>query len=303
MPWEGNHPATPERYWAVCIRVPQHELEAAASWLMEFGVAGVQWEDGLAVTPLFADGPWQPAEAPHVTAYFPEDESWAGIEQELRAMVVKKGWQLELNDVASQDWEHAWKAFYQPIALREGYAIVPEWIAGAPFAADKMVRLDPGMAFGTGTHATTRSCLDLLIEHGAAKPRVLDLGSGSGILALAAAKLGAFSVDAVEPDPVAVRALTHNIELNGMQSRIRVIAGTFDDLEDDGGYQIILMNLIRELIIPLWPKVQARLAGYAILSGILEDALGDIETVIDASGCHVAQYRLADGWATLRVTQ
>ncbi len=303
MPWEGNHPATPERYWAVCIRAPKHELEAAASWLMEFGVAGVQWEDGLAVTPLFADGPWQPSGAPHVTAYFPQDESWSGVERELRAIVAQKGWQLELNDVASQDWEHAWKAFYQPIALREGYAIVPEWVVDAPFAADKMVRLDPGMAFGTGTHATTRSCLDLLIEHGAARPRVLDLGSGSGILALAAAKLGAFSVDAVEPDPVAVRALTHNIELNGMQSRIRVIAGTFDDLEDDGRYQIILMNLIRELIIPLWPKVQARLAGYAILSGILEDAVGDIETVIDASGCHVAQYRLADGWATLRVTQ
>ncbi len=301
MPWADSQGASPSEYWSVRIHAPESDLEALASWLIELGVNGVVWEDGKAVTSAFADGEWRPLEAPHVTAYFPDDASWIAIEPTLQAQVARHHWSLVLSSVASQDWESSWKAYYQPIALRAGYAVLPEWIQDPRFETTKALRLDPGMAFGTGTHATTRSCLDLLIEHGAAKARVLDLGSGSGILALMAAKLGALGVDAVEPDPVAVRALKHNIELNQMSSRIRVIAGTFDDLADDGPYQVILMNLIREIIVPLWPKVQPRLAGYALLSGILEDQMEEIEAVVRASGGEIVQYRLAEGWATLRV--
>lgn len=301
MPWADNEASG--QYWAVRVSGAPEILESVATWLLEFGLGGVQWEDGLTVDTAFADIGWVPQEAPHVTAYFPDDERWPAYEKRVREYVQARNLTVEIDPLASSDWEEGWKAYYQPIALSRGYGIVPAWIEPSPFLAAKTIWLDPGMAFGTGTHATTRSCLDFMIEQGAAKRRVLDLGSGSGILALMAATLGAGHVDAVEPDPVAARALKRNIELNQYASRITVIPGIFQDLPNDAQYDVVLMNLIRELIVPLWPDVAQRVREYALLSGILEDSLSEIESVVRASGFQIAQYRLVEGWATLRVTR
>lgn len=300
MPWADSHGATPPKYWAVRIEQEPEQLEATAAWLLDFGLSGVQFEDGRAVTPCFGDDQWMPSEPPHVTAYFADDERWPSVAAAIAQKSQRQGFTLKISSILSEDWQNGWKAYYQPIALRYGYGIVPAWLT-SPFAPAKTIRLDPGMAFGTGTHPTTKSCLDMLLEQGASKPRVLDLGSGSGILALAAAKLGAGQVDAVEPDPVAVRALRHNLELNQWAERVQVIPGTLDDLPDGEPYDMVLMNLIRDLIVELWPRVRPRVRGMAILSGILEDACSEIEDVVRESGMQVLQYQFVRGWVTLRV--
>lgn len=300
MPWADSQGATPPKYWVVRIEVEPEQLEATAAWLLEFGVSGVQFEDGRAVTPCFGDDRWMPSEPAHVTAYFADDEQWPSVAEAITQESQRQGFNLKIRSILSEDWQNAWKAYYQPIELRYGYGVVPAW-STSPFPPAKTIRLDPGMAFGTGTHATTKSCLDMLLEHGAFKPRVLDLGSGSGILALAAAKLGAGHVDAVEPDPVAVRALRHNIELNQLAARVQVIPGTLNDLPDGESYDMVLMNLIRDLIVELWPRVRPRVRGMAILSGILADACSDIEDVVRESGMQVLQYQFVRGWVTLRV--
>ena len=292
-------------YWRVRIAVEPSEIEAVAAWLMEFGVGGVEFEDGEPPRmSRFTDIALATPAAPFVAGYFADDERWPDTASRIRQRAAAAGWAVVVERIPTQSWETAWKQYYGPVALPDGYGIVPTWHAGSPFAAEKTIWLDPGMAFGTGTHATTRSCLEILIAQGAAKPRVLDLGAGSGILSLAAAKLSAMTVDAVEPDPVAVRALTDNIRANGLERRIHVICGTFADLPVGPPYDLVLMNLTRELIREWWPSVQQRLTGWAVLSGLLEDAVPEMETMVRRhGGFQVVEYRIRQGWATLRIAR
>lgn len=302
MPWAGSGAAY-ARYWAVRLEGLPDAVEAMADFLLQFGVGGVEWEDGAPPTPSFAD--FVPAQeaTPHVTAYFPDDERWAERSARIAERAVVSGWHLEVRAVASEDWENAWKAYYVPIPLAEGYGIVPAWFEESPYPADRTIWLDPGMAFGTGAHPTTRSCLSLLIEYGASRRCVLDLGAGSGILTIAAARLGARRIWAVDPDPVAIRALEANIRLNHVGARVEIVSGTFADLPSDLRFDLVLMNLIRELIVPLWPEVAPRIDGAAVLSGLLEEAVGEVEAVVRATGFRVQEYRFREGWATLRVVR
>lgn len=302
MPWAGSGAAY-ARYWAVRLEGGADAVEAMAAFLLEFGVGGVEWEDGAPPSPSFAD--FVPAQAaiPHVTAYFPDDDRWADRAGQIAERAAESGWHLEVRAVASEDWENAWKAYYVPISLSEGYGVVPAWFEESPYRVERTIWLDPGMAFGTGAHPTTRSCLSLLIEYGASRRRVLDLGSGSGILAIAAARLGARRIWAVEPDPVAVRALEANVRMNHVGARVRVVPGTFADLPPALRFDLVLMNLIRELIVPLWPNVAPRVEGSAVLSGLLDEAVEEVEAVVRATGFRVQEYRFREGWATLRVVR
>lgn len=302
MPWAANPGVYPD-YWAVRVQAPMDRMDAVLAWFYDLGVTGVQWDDGNPATPAFTDIAL-PAGEPFVQGFFPDDDSWPGLSARIDKDCKRRDWQYAVSRVATEDWANAYKKYYRPIALGEGYGVVPAWYEASPFAADKTVWMDPGMAFGTGSHATTRSCLDLMIQQGVRGQRVLDLGSGSGILAIMANKLGARSIDAVEPDPVAVSALTQNVGLNRADERVHIIAGTLDDIPAVEEYDVICMNLIADLILGLWPQVAARLKnprGYALLSGIVEERVRELEILVDGSGFSVSDYWYKDHWATLVV--
>ena len=152
--------------------------------------------------------------------------------------------------VSEESWEHAWKKYYKPVRVTERLIVCPVWEKADPGQGGTVIRLDPGMAFGTGTHATTQMCLRLLEKHLRPGDRVIDVGCGSGILSIAAAKLGAGSVLAVDLDEVAVRKTRENAGLNGVQDRVSVRTGDLlEGVTEEA--DLILANLLAPIILRL----------------------------------------------------
>lgn len=179
--------------------------------------------------------------------------------------------------MGEEDWANSWKAHFKPLAIGQRLMITPSWEAGQQEEGRAVIVLDPGMAFGTGGHETTRLCLEcveaLLVPppENLAIIKILDLGTGSGILAIAAAKLGAMKIDAVDIDPQAVTVAVENCTLNNVADRINCSSTPLEQLGD--GYQIILANILAEELVRMAPEIVSRMAtgGSLILSGILAE--------------------------------
>jgi ribosomal protein L11 methyltransferase len=204
--------------------------------------------------------------------------------------------------VVPEDWESSWKAYYQPVALPHGYWIVPEWESLPDVPACRQVRLDPGMAFGTGTHPTTRMCLGALTAMPLRGRRLLDLGAGSGILGILALKRGA-TVTFVEPDPVAVQALRKNLELNRVADRATVVMGTLSALPPQQ-FEVVCFNVIWEVVRDSWASLVRYLAPHAtvLVSGLLEERLCDMVALAKTSGLAVEEVQQEDGWVMVGLT-
>jgi ribosomal protein L11 methyltransferase len=178
--------------------------------------------------------------------------------------------------VKSEDWSTSWKANFKPLRIGRRLLIVPSWEQAEAGPDDIVLSLDPGMAFGTGGHETTRLCLErlesVLLDRPAGPPAsVLDLGTGSGILAMAAARLGAGRVCAVDIDPEAVEVARENLAINGLTERIECSATPLETLS--GPFDVILANILAEELVRLSPQLTSKLAGggVLILSGILAE--------------------------------
>lgn len=203
---------------------------------------------------------------------------------------------VAIQSVPDADWVRLTQSQFEPVAVTDSFWIVPSWHA-APAAASKVLRLDPGLAFGSGTHATTRMCLRWIADHAhsnVARRRVLDYGCGSGILAIAAAMHGADTVDAVDIDPAAVQASTDNARSNGVDLR----AGLPNLAE--GSYGIVLANILATPLKVLAPLLSAHVApdGWLVLAGVLSRQFDELR---DAYG---AWFELTvadeqDGWILL----
>lgn len=196
--------------------------------------------------------------------------------------------------VADEDWVRSTQAQFGPIRIAGGVCIVPSWHE-APVDAGVVVRLDPGLAFGTGSHATTRLVLAWLAAAPLAGAQVLDYGCGSGILAIAAAKLGAGLVNAVDLDPQALDATAANARSNGVEVRVatpRALAA--------GDYDVVVANILAHPLIELAPQLIARTRrlGRIALSGILESQVDDVIAAYAPEGA-LAIADTAEGWALL----
>lgn len=184
-----------------------------------------------------------------------------------------------LSTVRTEDWSNSWKANFKPLRLGRRLLVVPSWEVPQPREDDIVLRLDPGMAFGTGGHETTRLCLELLERimdemPTLISPSVLDLGTGSGILAMAAVLLGAGRVCAVDIDPQAVEVARENLAANGLAGQVELGATPIESLT--GAFDIILGNILAEELVRLAPHLTERLAdgGILVLSGILAEKEG-----------------------------
>ena len=206
------------------------------------------------------------------------------------------------------DWAESWKAFFPPQHIGHHTVIVPTWHTYEPAPGDLIVRLDPGMAFGTGLHATTRMCLcalEQLIEPGLL---VLDIGTGSGILAIAAALQGATQVQAIDVDPVALAVARENVALNGVADLVHVEPGTLGraltpdvPAHQRGGYGLVLVNILAEIITSMAPDLAIALGVGArfVASGIIEEKEAGVSSALTDVGLEIDERSREDGWVAL----
>ncbi|MDA8192586.1 MAG: 50S ribosomal protein L11 methyltransferase [Thermaerobacter sp.] len=301
MPWAANVDTTPD-YLAVTAWPEVEHLEAAMGFFYGFGVSGVEWEDGQPASPAFTDIPMAPG-SPFVRAFFPDDDAWPDTWPRLKESLERTGWRWDIHLVRTQEWASSWKRYYQPVAIGDRYTVVPAWHDRAGWDPERTIFLDPGMAFGIGTHPTTRMCLTAILSLPVAGRAVLDLGSGSGILAILAAKRHAGRVVAVEPDPVAMRALGQNVTINGVDDVVTTVAGTLAHVRPEETFDLILANLIADIILSEWSALASRLqpGGHALLSGILAEKTAAITDRVATTGHRVVGQAEREGWMLLVV--
>ena len=202
---------------------------------------------------------------------------------------------VETEGVEQEDWQNGWRKYYHPMDIGKRLAIVPSW---QEYDTDRVkLILDPGLAFGTGGHETTSLCLEALDERVRGGERVLDIGTGSGILAIAALKLGAGSAEGVDIDPVAVRTAGENAALNGVADKLTVLVGDLSD-KASGRYDIITANIVANAIISLAPAVPGLMAENAtfIASGIIDSRKDEVIAGLEQAGLAVVEVKEKRGW-------
>lgn len=211
-------------------------------------------------------------------------------------------------ELAYEDWSSSWKKHFRPLRVGRRTVIVPSWCDYDAQPNDLVLTLDPGMAFGTGLHATTRLCLRALEEHAPTGQRVLDVGCGSGILAIAAALHGASEVDAIDNDKVAVTAARENVARNLVADRVRVAwaslpgAASNDTFEyRETGYDLVLANILAEVIIAMTPAIAqaVRPAGIVVLSGILAEKSALVRERVTHEGVDILSEPSEGEWVAL----
>lgn len=212
-----------------------------------------------------------------------------------------------------EDWAYSWQKYYQPMPVGERFYIVPQWEWGKPVPDGRTaVYLNPGLTFGTGSHASTQLCLGLLESRVRGGDTVLDLGCGSGILSIAALALGAGTAVGVDIDPKAVDVAYENAGLNGI-GRDRYLVRAGDVLSDDalvkelagqGPYDLVLANIVADVIIPLSAKVGRFLApeGHFICSGIIDTRADEVQAALERNGLKITQRLQRDGWCAMSAT-
>jgi len=200
-----------------------------------------------------------------------------------------------------EDWAESWKRHFSTLRVSPRLIIKPSWESVTPGPAERVIELDPGMSFGTGRHATTAGCLRLLDEHTRVTTgAVLDVGCGSGILAIAALRLGCQPVRAYDFDPDAVRVAADNLERNGLRAACELAVVDVLHDNDTRQYRVIMANLMSELLIAAAPCLSARLApgpdAVLIVAGILREQFPGVVAALQAQGLRLSQRLDEDGW-------
>ena len=207
---------------------------------------------------------------------------------------------LDMQNVADEDWSENWKKYYKPFRIGTHLVVKPTWEAYTPQPEDLVIELDPGMAFGTGTHETTNMCMQLLEKYYQDGMRVMDVGTGSGILAIAAARLGAENVLAIDIDPDAVKVARENVALNGVQDAVRVVVGDLCKSEAMP-CELAVANIVADAICMLAGPLTRHLekGGLLICSGIIREREQDVLDAAMAAGYAVADRIEKGEWVAL----
>lgn len=242
----------------------------------------------------------KPRDVVIVHMYLAPDENPAEVLPLFRQRLDDAGVEYTLNTegVEQEDWQNAWKQYYHAMDIGRRLAIVPGW---EEYDTDRtVITMDPGMAFGTGTHETTSLCLETLDELVQGGERMLDIGTGSGILAIAALKLGAKEAEGVDIDPMCVRTAGENARRNGVAEKLTVLVGDLSD-KASGVYDIITANIVAAAILSLAPAVPALMAPGAkfIASGIIDERRDEVLDGLKAAGLRPVQVKEKRGWVCI----
>lgn len=242
-----------------------------------------------------------------VSVFVPDEKSPREAELYIRARLDECGIDAEVtcSGVCEDDWADSWKKYYKPIKTGKRLVIVPVWETYDPAPEEITVLMDPGMAFGTGTHETTRLVIGMLQDYMFNGAKMLDVGTGSGILSIVASKLGAEYCGAYDLDPDAVRVAKENTEKNGVTN---VECGVSDLLKSvkmpAGGFTLVCANIVADIIVRMLPELHAYMAKntVCILSGIIETAEQQVLDCLAACGYKVVERRTEKDWVCLAVT-
>jgi len=206
--------------------------------------------------------------------------------------------QLKISTHQEEDWENAWKQHFTPVRASKRVVIRPPWHDFQAEPDDLVIILDPGMAFGTGTHPTTKLCLELMEEFLLAGSQVLDAGAGTGVLALAARLLGAGHVDAVDIDPVAVRQASRNIELNDQDAGVTIWEDALELPSRRQHYDFVIANIISRILIEIHPALVGSMKpeGTLLLSGIIDMKEQSVIECYQRAGLKLIERRQMGDW-------
>ena len=294
-------------WWEISVQVPARLADAAADRLAALldGTAAIDLpftQEHLEDAPVLREN----AEAT-VRVYTPATSGRAereALRRRANRALEQLAGRVHLRRVGEHDWAESWKRHFPVQHIGQRLVIRPVWLSYAAAPADVVIDLDPGIAFGTGDHPTTRGCLECAERLVTAGITVLDLGCGSGILSIAAAKLGAGSVWALDIDPFAVDAARANVALNGLDGRIRVLLGSLGDATPPGlpeRFELILANIASNPLVALAPWLAAAVVpgGAVVASGVIADRLEPVVEAFRRAGL-VIEETIAEGeWRTL----
>ncbi|TMB07879.1 MAG: 50S ribosomal protein L11 methyltransferase [Deltaproteobacteria bacterium] len=284
--------------WALVLTAAPDELELLAARLFEQGALGVELQEPE--QQLMPGTPPLPPGAGRCIAHFTERDVAADSARELGRAEAPV-------EVVEEDWSVAWRKHHRPLRVGPRSWVQPPWEDAPAAPGEARVLIDPGMAFGTGSHPTTALCLERLDELLAELPGadVLDVGTGSGVIALLAVKLGAGRVCGTENDPVALEAARRGAGLNGIPSeRMRWALADPDQLPE-APYRIVVANILLNTLIELAPAIARKVAsgGRLVLSGLLAAQADEAEAAYAALGLSPAGRAQRDGWARVELSR
>jgi ribosomal protein L11 methyltransferase len=292
-------------YIEIIATVPASQTEQAADALRAATGGDVWIETPFTQADLESDAVIRRDGSAQVHAYVPRDRGGDVAVEAARAL---GGEGIEprvaVRDVAEEDWAESWKEYFHIERYGERIVVVPSWRAFERGAGDVVLTLDPGMAFGTGQHETTRMCLEAIERHVRPGMRVLDAGCGSGILAIAAALLGAHEVRAVDIDANCVRVTEANARANGADAIVRAAEGSlggawpFAEPAAAAGFDVVVANIIARVIIEIAVPLVAALApgGRLIVSGVIGERERETCDALAAAGARVESVRVMGDW-------
>ncbi|MCT4605286.1 MAG: 50S ribosomal protein L11 methyltransferase [Marinisporobacter sp.] len=302
----------------VKIKTTTEALEAVANILYDVGVGGVAIEDPN--DPIFQQkesGDWDymdesilesDFEGAIVKGYLPESEDLLDKIELIKQSIEKipqynldKGLgEVTTSEVYEEDWANAWKKYYKPKKIGEQVVIKPSWEEYTPSPDDIVVELDPGMAFGTGTHETTMMCIQNLEKYVKDTSTVFDIGCGSGILSIVAAKLGAKEVIGVDLDEVAVKASKQNVLDNRVEDTVTIKHGNLMDVIN-GQCDIVVANIIADVIIYLSDFIKdfMKEKSVFIASGIILEKVDEVVNALEKNGMEIVEVRRQGEWAAI----
>lgn len=292
----------------VTLRVDGEAAEAATEVLNRYGYQGVSIEvEGIPPDTL-DEGDAPPPGPLTLRAYLPDD---GRSPEAMRQLIDALGYMNmmypmpdpEFRTLDEQDWAEAWKTHYQPVRIGRHIMIRPLWIDLTLEPDDLEIALDPGMAFGTGTHPTTQLCLEALEDMVTPGVHMLDLGCGSGILAIGAAKLGAAHVWALDIDPIAVDVTAENAAQNGVGEKISAQEGSLESvLHSARRFDLLAANILAHVIKAMCEQGLGdvlRPGGKAVFSGIITEQAGDVEAALRRTGLEPARRRQQGDWVAI----
>ena len=298
------------RYIEVTVNTPGAEIDARCQEMADMGAGGFvieneeDFKDFLEQNHQYWDYvddelENQFAGVSRIKCYLTDDEDGLAVLRRINTAYSD----VTTSYVEDSDWENNWREYYKPIEVGEKLVVVPEW-EEAPQDGRLPLRLDPGLIFGTGSHATTRMCLAALEEFSKPSVRVLDLGCGSGILGIGALILGCDSCLGVDIDPKAPDVVMSNAALNGIGAD-KMTAWAGDIIADSslrarigGGYQLVLANIVADVIIPLSAVVRQFMAPGAVFicSGIIEHRWPETEAALISNGFEILDHKSEEEW-------
>lgn len=302
----------------ISVSVHREAVEATCAILMDAGAIGVAMEDpALLFERSEQPGDWDYVEIPEgvdrfgeiiVKAWLQRNAWFADSFQQIKAEVQKlssygilAGSCTILSEIVEDgEWATAWKAYYKPIRVGKRLLIRPIWEEMNLQPQDLEIALDPGLAFGTGSHPTTQLCLRFLEDYLKPGDSFLDVGCGSGILTIAAAKLGAGVLSAVDIDELAVHSTIENLKLNGLAEKVRVIHGDLVEQIQEP-VRVVTANIVADAILRLLPNIEPLLVsqGLFIASGIITTREEDLVKATEEAGLSILEVRREGDWVAI----